>query len=59
MIRHRHRLGEALGLVVDATRPNRVHIAPVRLGLGMLQWVAVDLRRRRKQVPGPLGLGQT
>ena len=33
VVGHRHRLGEALGLVVDAADADRVHVAPVGLGL--------------------------
>ena len=33
VVGHRHRLGEALGLVVDAARADRVDVAPVGLGL--------------------------
>ena len=53
-----HRLGEPLGLVVDAARPDRVHVAPVRLTLRVLQRVAVDLGGRRQHEPRALGLGE-
>ncbi len=49
VVRHRHRFGVALGLVVDAARADRVHVPPVRLGLRMDLGVAVDLARRREQ----------
>ena len=52
-------LGEALGLVVDPARPDRVDVAPVLLGLRMLQGVAVDFGRRGEDELGLLGLGQT
>src|SRR3954452_8157422 len=53
---HRHRLGVALGLVVDAARPDRVDVAPVGLLLRMDLGIAVDLRRRGQQEAGALGL---
>ena len=46
VLRHREGLGEALGLVVDAARPDGVDVAPVRLGLGVHRRVAVHLARR-------------
>ena len=53
-----YRLGEALGFVVDAARTDGVDVAPVGLPLGMLQRVAVDLRRRGEHEARTLGLGQ-
>ena len=47
VIGHRHRLGEALGFVVDAARADRVDVAPVAFLLRMLQRIAVDLRGGR------------
>ena len=44
-VRHRHRLGVALRLVVDAARADRVDVAPVGLLLRMDLGVAVDLGR--------------
>jgi hypothetical protein len=58
VVRHRHRLGVALGLVVDAARADRVDVAPVLLGLRVDLRVAVDLARRGEQEPRPLELGQ-
>ena len=58
-VRRRQRLAEPLGLVVDAARADRVHVAPVLLRLRVLQRVAVDLRRRREHVPGPLLLRES
>ena len=55
VIRHRHRLGVPLGLVVHAAWADRVDVAPVLLGLRMHQRVAVDLRRRRQEEAGALG----
>src|SRR3984957_2669848 len=43
VVGHGDRLGEALGLVVHAPGAHRVHVPPVRLGLGMYGRVAVDL----------------
>ena len=59
VVRHRQRLGVALRLVVDAARPDRVHVAPVRLGLRMDLRVAVDLARRGEQEAGALELRET
>ena len=58
VVGHGHRLGEALGLVVDAARPDRVDVAPVALGLRVDQRIAVDLRGRGEQEARPLGLGE-
>ena len=58
VIRHRDRLGEALGLVVDAARPDRVDVTPVALRLRMHLRIAIDLGRRRKKKPRPFRLGQ-
>ena len=52
------RLGAALALVVAGARPDRIDVAPVVLGLGMLAGVAVDLRGRGLEQPGPHPLGQ-
>src|SRR5215211_6300130 len=49
VIRHGHRLGVALRLVVDATRSDRVDVPPVALGLRVDLRVAVDLARGREQ----------
>ena len=43
VVRHRHGLGEALGLVVHAAGADRVDVAPVGLGLRVDLGVAVDL----------------
>ena len=56
VVRHRERFGVALRLVVDPAGPDRVHMAPVRLGLRVDLWVAVDLARGREQEPGTLEL---
>lgn len=37
--------------IVAGPLPDRVHIAPVGLGLGVLQGVAVDLARARDEEP--------
>src|SRR5439155_9275505 len=56
VVGHRHRLGVALGLVVDTARPDRVDVAPVRLRLGVHLRVAVDLTRGSEQKTGALEL---
>jgi hypothetical protein len=58
VVRHGDRLGEPLGLVVDAARADGVHVAPVVLGLRVHLGVAVHLARRREEEPRALGLGQ-
>ena len=57
VVGHRHRLGVALGLVVDAARADRVDVAPVVLGLRVDLGVAVDLAGRGDQEAGALELG--
>ena len=54
VIRHRHRFGEALRLVVHAARADRVHVAPVGLLLRVHQRIAVhlaDVDARKKRAP--------
>src|SRR5438034_5233308 len=46
MIGHRDGFGKALGLVIYATGPDRVHIPPVALRLGMHQRIAVHFGGR-------------
>ena len=58
MIRHRDRFGEALRLIINATRPDRVHVAPVIFLLRMDQRVAVTFRGRCKNERGLFVLGQ-
>ena len=58
VIGHRHGLGEALGLVVDPARADRVDVAPVGLLLRVLQGVAVDLRGGGDDEARALGLRQ-
>src|SRR5436189_83059 len=58
LVRHRHRLGVPLCLVVDAAGANRVDIAPVRLRLRVDLGVAVDLARRGEEEARPLELRQ-
>ena len=48
VVRHDDGLGVALRLVVDAARPDRVHMAPVRLRLRVHLRIAVHLTRRRE-----------
>jgi hypothetical protein len=43
------RLGAALAFVIAATQPDRIHVAPIVLFLGMFRRIAVNLRRRRLQ----------
>src|SRR5919108_5244792 len=45
VVRHCHRLGVALGLVVHAARPNWVDVTPVRLRLGVYLRITVHLAR--------------
>ena len=56
MVRHGERLGVALCFVVDPARADRIHVAPVRLGLRVDLRVAVDLARGGEQEPGRLNL---
>ena len=58
VIRHRQRLGEALGLVVHAARADGVHVAPVRLGLRVHERIAVHLARGREEEARALLLRQ-
>ncbi len=58
MVSHGQRLGEPLGLVVDAARPDRVDVTPVGLGLRVHLGIAVDLAGRGQEEPRPVGLGQ-
>ncbi len=55
VVGHRHRLGEALGLVVDAARADRIHVAPVALRLRMHERIAVHLGGRGQEEPRALG----
>src|SRR5258707_14150351 len=57
-IGHRHRLGKALGFVVDAARADGVDIAPVVLLLRMDERVAIDFRRGSEQEASVLGFGE-
>src|SRR5919198_1002505 len=45
VVGHGRGLGKALGLVVNRAWADRVHIAPIAFSLGMLERVAVTLRR--------------
>src|SRR5439155_13089249 len=58
VVRHRHRLGEPLGLVVHAAWSDRVDVTPVVLGLRVDLRVDVHLAGGRQQEAGTLGLGQ-
>ncbi len=57
VVRHGHRLGEALRLVVDAPEADGVHVPPVRLGLGVDEGIAVDLGGGGQEEAGTLLLG--
>jgi hypothetical protein len=59
VVGHRHCLGKALGLVVDAARADGVDVAPVALRLRVHLRVAVDLRGGGEEVARTLVLGQT
>ena len=58
VVGHRHRFGETLRLVVNAARPDRVHVAPVIFLLRMHQRIAVALRGRGEEERRLLRLGQ-
>ena len=49
VVSHRKCFGAPLGFVVAAARPDRIHVAPVTLGLRMDQRVPIDLGRRRQE----------
>jgi hypothetical protein len=42
----KQRFGTALTLVIAGPQPDRVHIAPIALGLRMNTWITIDLTRR-------------
>ena len=56
MVGHRHRLGEALRLVVHAAWTDRVDVTPVALVLRVYLRIAVDLARGGEQVAGAVAL---
>ena len=58
MVGHRHRLREALGLVVNAARPDRIYVAPVIFLLRMDERIAVTLGGRGEEERRLLRLGQ-
>ena len=58
VVGHGHRLGEALGFVVDAADADGIDVAPVVFALRMLLRVAVDLAGAGQQEAGFLALGQ-
>ena len=58
MIGHRQRLGETLGLVVAAARPDGAHVAPIFFRLRMDERVAVNLRGRGDEEAGVLVFGE-
>ena len=57
-VRHRHRLGEPLGLVVHRAGADRVDVAPVGLRLGVDGGIAIDLARRGHEEPCALLAGE-
>jgi hypothetical protein len=58
VIRHRDRFGEALRLIIDPPRTDRVHVTPIGLGLRMHQRITIHLGGRGEQEPRALRLGQ-
>ena len=58
MVRHGQGFGETLGLVVYAPRPDWIDVAPVALGLGVDQRVAIYLGGGGEQQACALRLGE-
>jgi len=56
-IRKRQRFGEALRLVVNTARTDRIDVSPIGLRLRMLQWVSVHLAGGGQHHPGAAPLG--
>src|ERR1700674_154091 len=54
MVGHGHRFAESLSLIVNRTRTDGIHVAPVGFFLRMLQRIAVALRSGRSQVFRPV-----
>mmetsp|Transcript_11584 Transcript_11584/g.32911 ORF Transcript_11584/g.32911 Transcript_11584/m.32911 type:complete len:279 (+) Transcript_11584:1155-1991(+) len=54
-----HGLGDSLAFVVARSRPNGIHIAPIRFWLGMDLRVAINLRCRRQKHACLDPLGET
>src|SRR5215471_8811528 len=46
---HKQRFSVPFGFVINASRPDGIHISPVLLALGSLQWVTVNLTCGREQ----------
>ncbi len=59
MIGHGDRLGEPLGFVVTASRPDRIDVAPIILTLRVNFGITIDLGCTGQQEPRILGFGQT
>ncbi len=59
VVGHRHRLGEALRLVVHTARSDRIDVSPVGLGLRVDLGVSVHLAGRGEHGAGALRAGQT
>ncbi len=58
VVSHGDGLGEALGLIINAARADRVDVAPVILLLRMDQGIAVAFGSGREEKGRPFGLGQ-
>jgi len=58
VVSHGNGFGEALGLIVNAAGPDRVDVAPIALGLGMDQGVAVALGGGGEEEGGFFCLGE-
>src|SRR5215472_12571285 len=59
VISHGYRFREPFCLIVNASRPDRVHIAPVVFLLRMLERIAVHFGCRSENERGVFVLGQT
>ncbi len=49
VVRHGNGFGEALGFIVNTARADRIHIPPVRLGLGMDERIPINFRGRGQE----------
>src|SRR5580658_290966 len=58
VIGHGHGLGKALRFVVNASRPDRIYMAPIFFVLRRDFGIAVAFARRREEKLGLLGQGQ-
>ena len=55
VIGHRHGFGKPLRLVIDTARPDRVHVAPIRLRLRMDERIAIHFAGAGDEEARPLG----